>query len=105
MLSGSMAVAGAGQIGTNTVTGAFAAGVSKKTAFAYQTDNTVGATDGVLGTVDTLCTIPKGITGLSLGELSAGWAGGTSRLNGHIRRFAYYPKRLADAELRRITEV
>lgn len=105
VLSGSMAVAGAGQIGTNTVTGTFAAGVTKKTAFAYQTDNTVGATDGVLGTVDTLCTIPKGLTGLSLGELSAGWAGGTSRLNGHIRRFAYYPKRLADAELRRITEV
>ena len=105
VLSGSLAVAGASQIGTNTVTGTFAAGVSKKTAFAYQTDNTVGATDGVLAVVDTLCTIPKGLTGLSLGELSAGWSGGTSRLNGHIRRFAFYPKRLADAELRKITEV
>lgn len=104
VLAASMAVAGAGQIGTNTVTGTFAAGVSKKTAFAYQTDNTVGATDGVLGVVDTLCTIPKGVTGLSLGELSAGWSGGTSRLNGHIRRFAFYPKRLTAAELKRITE-
>nr|WP_279085938.1 hypothetical protein [Comamonas thiooxydans] len=104
VLSVGLAVAGASQIGTNTVTGTFAAGVSKKTAFAYQTDNTVGATDGVLGVVDTLCTIPKGVTGLSLGELSAGWAGGTSRLNGHIRRFAFYPKRLTAAELKRITE-
>lgn len=104
VLAASLAVAGASQIGTNTVTGAFAAGVSKKTAFAYQTDNTVGATDGVLGVVDTLCTIPKGVTGLSLGELSAGWSGGTSRLNGHIRRFAFYPKRLTAAELKRITE-
>lgn len=104
VLAASLAVAGASQIGTNTVTGTFAAGVSKKTAFAYQTDNTVGATDGVLGVVDTLCTIPKGVTGLSLGELSAGWAGGTSRLNGHIRRFAFYPKRLTAAELKRITE-
>ena len=105
LISASMAVAGVGQIGTNTVTGGFAGGVSKKTAFAYQTDNTVGATDGVLGVADTLCTIPKGVTGLSLGELSAGWTGGTSRLNGHIRRFAYYPKRLSDIELRKITEV
>ena len=104
VLAASLAVAGSSQIGTNTVTGTFAAGVSKKTAFAYQTDNTVGATDGVLGVVDTLCTIPKGVTGLSLGELSAGWAGGTSRLNGHIRRFAFYPKRLTAAELKRITE-
>ncbi|ACY33384.1 phage head spike fiber domain-containing protein [Comamonas thiooxydans] len=104
VLAASLAVAGASQIGTNTVTGTFAAGVSKKTAFAYQTDNTVGATDGVLGVVDTLCTIPKGVTGLSLGELSAGWSGGTSRLNGHIRRFAFYPKRLTAAELKRITE-
>ena len=105
VLAASLAVAGAGQIGTNTVTGAFTGGVSKKTAFAYQTDNTVGATDGVLAVVDTVCTIPKGLTGLSLGELSAGWSGGTSRLNGHIRRFAYYPKRLSDIELRKITEV
>ncbi|MEQ6473842.1 hypothetical protein [Comamonas sp. wu1-DMT] len=105
LISASMAVAGVGQIGTNTVTGGFAGGVSKKTAFAYQTDNTVGATDGILGVADTLCTIPKGVTGLSLGELSAGWTGGTSRLNGHIRRFAYYPKRLSDIELRKITEV
>lgn len=104
VLAASLAVAGASQIGTNTVTGTFAAGVSKKTAFAYQTDNTVGATDGVLGVVDTLCTIPKGLTGLSLGELSAGWTGGTSRLNGYIRRFAFYPKRLSAAELKRITE-
>lgn len=105
VLSGSLAVAGVSQIGTNTVTGTFAAGVSKKTAFAYQTDNSVGATDGVLGVVDTLCTIPRGVTGLSLGELSAGWSGGTSRMNGHIRRFAYYSKRLSDIELRKITEV
>lgn len=104
VLSGSLAVAGSSQIGTNTVTGTFAAGVSKKTAFAYQTDNTVGATDGVLAVVDTLCAIPKTVTGLSLGELSAGWSGGTSRLNGYIRRFAFYPKRLTAAELKRITE-
>ena len=104
VLAASLAVAGSSQIGTNTVTGTFAAGVSKKTAFAYQTDNTLGATDGVLAVVDTLCAIPKTVTGLSLGELSAGWSGGTSRLNGHIRRFAFYPKRLTAAELKRITE-
>lgn len=105
LLAGNMAVAGASQIGVNAVAGSFAGGVSKKTAFAYQSDNTVGATDGVLGVADTLCTIPKGITGLSLGELSAGWTGsGSPRLNGHIRRFAFYPKRLTAAELKRITE-
>ncbi|WP_050874348.1 phage head spike fiber domain-containing protein [Comamonas testosteroni] len=105
LLSPSMAVAGAAQVSPNAVTGAFASGVSKKTAFAYQADNTVGATDGVLGVVDTLCAIPKGVTALSLGELSAGWMGsGSPRLGGHIRRFAFYPKRLTAAELKRITE-
>lgn len=69
-----------------------------KAALAYALNNSTSSLDGSSGTVDTSVTVPSGISRLDIGSFVGG-----SQINGHIKKFAYYPKRIADAELTAIT--
>jgi hypothetical protein len=74
------------------------ANVAFKIAGAYRVNSFAAATNGVLGTVDTSGTVPT-VDQASLTSSS----GSTNLFNGHIRQIAYYPRRLANAELQGIT--
>jgi hypothetical protein len=74
------------------------ANVAFKIAGAYQANSFAAATNGTLGTVDTSGTVP------SVNQVSLTSSIGSANLfNGHIRQIAYYPRRLANAELQGIT--
>lgn len=73
-----------------------------KIAAALSANNTVVAANGILGAVDTSCAMPASPTTLSIGV--RGWSSGNGNFfNGHIRRIAYFPRRLANSELQAIT--
>ena len=74
------------------------ANVAFKIAGAYRVNSFAAATNGTLGTVDTSGTVPT-VDQASLTSSS----GSTNLFNGHIRQIAYYPRRLANAELQGIT--
>lgn len=72
---------------------------SNKTALAYKANDVNMGAGGAIGTTDTSATIPT-ISQVQLGDIY----GGTSfKLNGWLRRIAYYPRRLTNAELQALT--
>ena len=90
----------------NTVTQASISGptpvvnIPFKTVGAYQVNNFRAATNGTLGTADTSGTVP---TGMSEVSLTSSFGPTNNGANGHIRKVAYYPKRLTDTELQGLT--
>lgn len=68
-------------------------------AFGYRQDSVATSVNGAAAAVDTSALIP------TVNQLNIGYAPyfGLSRLNGHIRRIAHYPKRLSNAELQALT--
>jgi hypothetical protein len=69
-----------------------------KDAIAYATNNAAAVTNN--GTLlSDLTVTPAVVDRITLGSTRAG----ASQLNGHIRRFAYYPTRLPDATLAALT--
>jgi hypothetical protein len=66
---------------------------------AVKTDDFQAALGGVLGTADTSGTLSSSLTRLVLGFR----AGGGTRWNGHIRKVAYWPKRLTNTLLEQLT--
>ena len=74
------------------------AGSLYKCALAYKANDASMSVNGSEAVTDTTVALPTGITTLTLGSRS-----GANWLNGHIRRFAYFPRRLLDAELQSIT--
>ena len=75
-----------------------AAGSLYVVANAYKTNDQNNAVNGVAGVTDTSGAVPSALTQLELGARTA-----TNRLNGHLRRLAYYPKRLDNAKLQELT--
>lgn len=71
-----------------------------KGAGAYRANSFNGAFDGVLGAEDTAGSVPV----VSTLRLGANRVGSGNYLNGHIRRIAFYPRRLSNAELQGITQ-
>ena len=69
-----------------------------KFAHAYQVNNCVSAWNGVSGTPDTSVTLPT-VNQFRIGTNGAS----TGPLNSHIRKIAYYPRRLSNTELQGIT--
>jgi len=65
---------------------------------AYKLNNGNGALNGTIGTLDTSVTIPT-VTQAQIGGLTSTLL----PLNGHVRKLAYYSRRLSDAELQGIT--
>ena len=72
--------------------------VFAKSAGAYAVNSFNQATNAVLGVEDTSGTVPS-VSQLNIGANEAGG----SIINGHIRRIAYYPRRLTNAELQALT--
>lgn len=70
---------------------------ASKSALAYKTNDFIGASGGSLGAADTSGTIP------TTTQAEIGFGNGITYTNGHIRRVAYYPRRLTNEELQALT--
>lgn len=79
--------------------GEFASGIPRKTASAYKENSFAASANGGTAVTDSSGTIPT-VSTLTIGGFSND---PTLRMNGHIKRLAYYPKRLSDIELQAIT--
>lgn len=78
----------------------FAAGVVVRLAGAYKQNDFAASFSGSAAVADLSGAVPSSIARLEIGRL------GNSQgeyLNGHIRRIAYYPRRLSNAELQALT--
>jgi hypothetical protein len=84
--------------GSPTSFGSFTAAASGKYANAYQIGLSSGAFNGASSANTTVSTL---ITPIAFGIGGPGYT--TAPLNGHIRQIAYYPRRLANSELRALT--
>lgn len=78
-------------------TSAFAAN-----AAALKGNDSVLAANGLIGAVDSSCSMPASPTTLLIGK--GGWSGATNWFNGTIRRLTYWPTRLANTTLQSITQ-
>ena len=91
--------------GTSTSTDSTAtatAGVFQKFAFAYEAGDQDLSLNGT-SILDTAKTPATNIFRLALGNI--GWNLGyyTTALEGHIKRFMYYPKKLSNSQLNTLT--
>lgn len=68
-----------------------------KTAGAYKLNDIAASTSGNTPGTDTSATIP------TVSALQIGGGRGTTAFSGHLRRLAYYPRRLTNAELQALT--
>jgi hypothetical protein len=73
----------------------------RKVSLSYKTDDFAASTNGSAVVTDTVGVIP-GTTAVQ--ALIGCNTFNTNRINGHIRKIAYYPKRLANAELQALTQ-
>jgi hypothetical protein len=69
--------------------------------FAAATDNFQAARNGTLGTADTLGAMPANLTHARIGDIGSGSS--ANHICGHIRKIAYWPKRLSDTLLQQLT--
>lgn len=88
---------GVGQGGVDA--GTVSAGTSNKLAFAYQTNDVPASLNGGAVVADTSVIIPV-VDRLCIGATVAP----AGFLNGHIRSIGYYPTRLSNLELQRLTQ-
>lgn len=71
---------------------------NEKVSFSYAANSSVTSANSLIGTTDSTVSVPAGINQAMFGrDDSAGY------INGHIKRLAYYPRRLANAELQALT--
>jgi hypothetical protein len=80
-------------------TGALTANTFNKIGFTYKVNDFAQSTNSVTNTSDTSGTIPI------VNQIRIGSVGGIAALNGTIRKIAYYPKRLTNAELQGLTTI
>jgi hypothetical protein len=71
-----------------------------KTALAFKPNDAAFTANGASVQTDSSVTVPDGITEAAIGR-SVG--GGTAFLNGHIRKLAYWPRRLSNTLLQQLT--
>jgi hypothetical protein len=76
-------------------------GSNSKVGFAYALDDLAFLLDGLTPSTDSSASIPSQDR-LVIG--SSPWAANTNALGGTIKKLAYYPKRLTNAELQALTE-
>ena len=87
-------------LGTNT---AQTINTFSKGAFAYKVNDFAQSTNADTAFTDSSGTVPIGPTALSIGSLASGWSGATTYLNGTIKKLAYYPLRVTNAQLQALT--
>ena len=85
-----------GSLGTN----AFAPNTLVKGAFAYKANDTAYCANNSAAVTDNTVTLP---TGLNIANLGGTLSVGANKLNGWLQRVKYYPTRLSNAVLQRIT--
>jgi hypothetical protein len=93
---GLVVVAG-GTVQVNGAGGAYPAATSNKATAAYKVDDFVAALSGAVVITDAAGVVPTN------NQLVVGAGSGQAALNGHIRRIAYWPRRLTNAELQGVT--
>jgi hypothetical protein len=81
--------------------GSVTSGVFTRVTAAYKVNDFIGAKDGTLSSADTSGVINPNLTQMFIG---AG-TGSTGFLNGTIKKIAYYPMRVTNAQLQGITTV
>jgi hypothetical protein len=69
----------------------------RKLAYAYKANDFAGVDNASAVQTDNSGTVPP------LTQMDIANAGGSTQLNGWVRRIAYYPRRLANTELQTIT--
>jgi hypothetical protein len=74
-------------------------GSNRKMAGAYAFNSIQQSVNGSLGTEDTSSEIPTGLVQMNIGSRAAG----TSVVNGTIKKIAYYPLRVTNAQLQALT--
>jgi hypothetical protein len=74
-------------------------GSNRKMAGAYAFNSIQQSVNGSLGTEDTSSEIPTGLVQMNIGSRAAG----TSVVNGTIKKIAYYPLRVTNAQLQGLT--
>lgn len=94
------------EVAVSTVVGAYLVqgantGSVFKVATAYKTNDFAFSANGTAPTTDTSGSVPSGLSQMFIGGVYGGDANG--QLNGTVRRIAFFPKRLANAELQAIT--
>lgn len=75
------------------------AGTQYKFSAAYAASNFVSSSQGILSTPATSGSVPTGANIFEIGNRSSG----SAALNGHIRSITYYPRRLSNTQLQRLT--
>ena len=93
-----IATSGAAQVDMGV--GSISNNVVYKTAVAYKANDFAITLNGVSPTIDNSGTIPT-VSKLALGAYNSDSL--ANLLNGHLRRIAYYPRRLTNAELQALT--
>jgi hypothetical protein len=94
--------------GASTVSGLNNSGVPQsantpaRSICGYKTNDFAISTNGSSVATDTSGALPV-VTGFSIGGLQKVWASGGNSLNGHIRKIAYWPKRLSNTLLEQLT--
>jgi hypothetical protein len=79
---------------------AIAANTTYKIAAAFKNGDQAGSRDGASAGTSTAATIPSSLAYLFIGNTTAASA---NSLNGHIRKVAYWPKRLTNTLLQQLT--
>jgi hypothetical protein len=80
-----------------------AANTFAKSAYGYAVNNCAYSFNGGTALGDTLAEMPVGLTIAGIGNIEIG--GSANAGSGYIRKVAYYPKRLTNAELQGMTTV
>jgi hypothetical protein len=83
-----------------TTASTLSANVAFKQVGTYKVNDFAFVPNGGAVVTDTSGTVPSAVTQLTLGGL-----GTISLINGSIKKFAYYPKRLTNAELQGLTTI
>ena len=89
--------------GINNTSVAQSANTFARSAVVYKLDDYAISTNGSSVATDTSGAVPPMPTGLSIGSLERAWANADFRINGWIKKFAYYPKRLSNTLLQNLT--
>ncbi len=96
---GFVAVNGITQMSQGVSPVVFSNNTFSKMSVAYAVNNGNAAANGSIGTLDTAMTIPV-VTQLQIGSQTGS---ATQTLNGTIKKIAYYPLRVTDAQLQALT--
>jgi hypothetical protein len=73
-----------------------------KAALTYKLNDLAASTNGLTAITSASGTVPV-VTTASIGSLTAAWSSAAQSLNGHLKKIAYYPSRLTNANLQALT--